>query len=111
VVLSGAMQTDECKGVDEYSHKTIKTTGYLIHFASESTSCHVVPHIDAVLVKQVSGLLQSSYLSNALNHASINSPLMVSPLFTLLPALNTMKNTIDDANHIINGSYFIFIIQ
>ncbi|WP_335342600.1 hypothetical protein, partial [Sedimenticola hydrogenitrophicus] len=36
-------------------------------------------------------------------------PLMVSPLSALLPATNTMRNTIDDADYIINGSNFIII--
>jgi hypothetical protein len=36
---------------------------------------------------------------------------MVLPVSALLPALNTMRNTIDDADYIINESYFIFIFQ
>ena len=36
---------------------------------------------------------------------------MVSLLFVLLRAENTMKNTIDDADYIINWITFILIIQ
>jgi hypothetical protein len=36
---------------------------------------------------------------------------MVLPLSGWLPALNTMRNTVDDADYIVNWSYFIFIYQ
>jgi hypothetical protein len=44
-------------------------------------------------------------------HASINFPCMVSIRSTLLPATNTMKNTIDDAEYIINWVDLIVINQ
>ena len=36
---------------------------------------------------------------------------MVSPGFALQPAENTMKNTIDDADYIINWRFLFYIIQ
>ena len=36
---------------------------------------------------------------------------MVSLIFVIQRAENTMKNTIDDADYIINGIVFIIIIQ
>ena len=44
-------------------------------------------------------------------HDSTNLPLMVSLLFALQHAGNTMKNTIDDADYIIDWIVLIIIIQ
>lgn len=44
-------------------------------------------------------------------HASINFPVMVSMLSASLRAKNTMKNTIDNADHVIDLSCFIVIFQ
>jgi hypothetical protein len=44
-------------------------------------------------------------------HDRTHLPLMVSLVFALQRAENTMKNTIDDADHIINMIYLIVIIQ
>ena len=44
-------------------------------------------------------------------HDSINLPFMVSLVLTLLHAKNTMKNTIDDADYIINMIAIILIFQ
>ena len=44
-------------------------------------------------------------------HDRTNPPLMVSPGFALQPVENTMENTIDDTDHIINSIYLIVKIQ
>ena len=44
-------------------------------------------------------------------HDSTNLPLMVSLIFTLQRVRNTMKNTIDDADYIINWIAFIISNQ
>jgi hypothetical protein len=44
-------------------------------------------------------------------HDSTNLLLMVSSVFCLNAPKNTTKNTIDDADYIINFSYFIIIFQ
>lgn len=57
----------------------------------------------------------ASYRAHAVQalwyHASINFPIMVSIFSALLHAANTMKNTIDDADYIIDLSYIIVIFQ
>ena len=45
------------------------------------------------------------------HHVRINLPLMVSPVFALQHLGNTMKNTIDDADYIINMIDLTLIIQ
>ncbi len=44
-------------------------------------------------------------------HDRTNPPLMVSPGFALQPVGNTMKDTIDDTDYIINSICLIFKIQ
>jgi hypothetical protein len=44
-------------------------------------------------------------------HACINLPCMVSMFSALLRTIYTMKNTIDDADYIINWIIFIIIFQ
>ena len=44
-------------------------------------------------------------------HDNIDLPLMVSPLFCLNAPENTMKNTIDDADYIINWINLFFLNQ